>query len=193
MRAFRNATEQSVESRVRRRYFRLSAITDSALCFTFRRLGVLILFAGTIAGCALHSSEPSDAEIVAKTLLKTEHTILGQPIVYPPDGPAEVTAVIITIPPGAETGLHRHDAPFFAYLLEGELTVSYKGHGSRVYKAGDSLIEAIGTPHNGRSTGDVPARVLSVFMGVKGAAISIPMELRDVKTSENAVMKETSH
>ena len=142
----------------------------------FWRLGMLVFFAGTIAGCAMNSSEPADAEIVVKTLLKMEHTILGQPIVYPQDGAAEVTAVIITIPPGAETGLHRHDAPFFAHLLEGELTVSYKGHGTRVYMAGESLLEAIGTPHNGRSTGDVPARVLSVFMGVEGAAISIPME-----------------
>ena len=137
---------------------------------------MLVLFAGMIAGCAVHPSEPSDAEITVKTLLKTEHTILGQPIVYPQDGPAEVTAVIITIPPSAETGLHRHDAPFFAYLLEGELTVTYEGYGALVYKAGDSLIEAMGTPHNGRSTGKIPARVLSVFMGVKGAAISIPME-----------------
>ena len=84
--------------------------------------------------------------------------------------------MIITMPPGAETGLHRHDAPFFAYIMEGELTVEYKGYGARVYKAGDALMEANATPHNGRNSGDNMVRILAVFMGGEGVANTTPLE-----------------
>jgi quercetin dioxygenase-like cupin family protein len=56
----------------------------------------------------------------ADVLLATSETVIGQPILYP-EGPAEVTAAIVTMAPGQATGWHRHDAPLVAYLLEGEL------------------------------------------------------------------------
>ena len=53
-------------------------------------------------------------------------------------------------------------------MLEGEATVDYDGHGSRVYKAGDALIEAVNVAHNGRNSGSGPMRILAVFMGADG-------------------------
>ena len=79
-------------------------------------------------------------------LLATAQANLGQPIVYPAGTPAEVTAVIITLPPGASSGWHRHPVPLFGYMLAGELTVSYKGAGERIYRPGDALMEAVDTP-----------------------------------------------
>ena len=122
------------------------------------------------------SSEPSDTAIAVQPLLRTEHAILEQTTAYPRSAPAEVTAVLMTMPPGADTGLHRHDAPFFAYVLEGEFTVSYNDRGARICQTGDSLMEAIGTPHNGRHTGDIPARILATFMGVAGATVGESLE-----------------
>lgn len=97
-------------------------------------------------------------------LLSTSRTVIGQPFAYP-GGTAEITAAIVTMVPGQSTGWHMHEAPLFAHMLEGELTVDYGVDGSRVYKAGDSLIEAFETLHNGTNTGDVAVRLIAVFAG----------------------------
>src|SRR5690606_11673322 len=78
-------------------------------------------------------------------LLSTSETVIGQPIVFPA-GTAKVTAAIITLPPGGETGWHSHPVPLFGYMLEGELTVDYGDKGVKVYKPGDSLMEAVNWP-----------------------------------------------
>ena len=102
------------------------------------------------------------------SLLSTGQTILSQPIAYPTQSPAKIVSAIVTMLPGEETGWHQHDVPMFGYILEGEVTVTYAGNGTHVYRQGDALIEAIDIPHNGRNTGNGPARILAVFMGADG-------------------------
>lgn len=128
-------------------------------------LAVAILLAGaTFAGWGgLTQARPSAATV--ERLLETSKTVVGQDIVYPTVGNAKVVAVIVTMQPGAETGLHLHEVPLFGYMLEGELTVQYKDHGTRVYRKGDALMEAVKLPHDGRNTGKGPVRILAVFMG----------------------------
>jgi len=103
-----------------------------------------------------------------ETLLSTDKTLLGQPISYPRRAPAKVTADIITIAPGAETGWHEHDVPLLAYMLKGELTVDYGSGGTHVYREGDVIVEAIGTPHNGHNSGRAVVRMFAVFLGAEG-------------------------
>lgn len=102
------------------------------------------------------------------SLLSTTQTVLGQPVVYPTEAPAKVTAAVVTMQPGEETGWHRHDVPMFGYILDGEVTVDYGAKGTRVYRRGDAIVEAIDVPHSGRNTGAGEARILSVFMGAEG-------------------------
>ncbi|WP_121063914.1 cupin domain-containing protein [Chachezhania antarctica] len=100
-------------------------------------------------------------------LLQTDKTVIGQPFEYP-SGTAQITAAIVTMAPGESTGWHVHDAPLFAHILQGEITVDYGPDGPRVYKTGDSIVEAFKTRHNGTNTGAVPVRILAVFAGVEG-------------------------
>ncbi len=102
-----------------------------------------------------------------EVLLQSETTIIGQPIVYP-RGQAQITVAIVTMEQGQVTGWHRHEAPLAAHMLEGELTVDYGADGKRVYRAGDTLIEALGSRHNGENTGAGIARILVVFAGAVG-------------------------
>jgi quercetin dioxygenase-like cupin family protein len=143
---------------------------------TIRRLAAaLILLA---AGCT-QPAPPTPAKASATPVLSASATILGQPIAYP-GGDPHVTAVIVTLPPGASTGLHRHDVPLFGYMLEGELTVAYHHPDDtvtrRTYLPGEALIEAIGTPHNGRNTGNGDVRILAVFIGAEGIPNSVTEE-----------------
>ena len=126
------------------------------LCFT--------LFVATIMASAV--SADADYPPV-DVLLQSETTVIGQQIVYP-EGTAQITAAIVTMEPGQVTGWHRHEAPLTAHMLEGELTVDYGEDGTRVYREGDTLIEALGSRHNGENTGDGIARIFVVFSGAVG-------------------------
>ena len=141
----------------------------------------LIVFAGiTLAGLATGNpavaQEAEAPPASAEPVLSTGETILGQPPAYLADADAHVTAVIVTLPPGAETGSHHHGVPLFGYMLDGELTVAYAGADTRVYRPGDALMEAIGTSHNGRNTGSEPVRILAVFIGAEGIPDTVASE-----------------
>ena len=114
-----------------------------------------------------------DATPTAAVLLSSGETTIGQEISYP-TGTATITASIVTLPPGAETGWHRHDVPLFAYVLEGEITVDYGSDGRQTYTAGDAFLEAYRTDHNGVNTGPTTAKVLAVFAGAEGVRNTVP-------------------
>ncbi|MFZ4539554.1 cupin domain-containing protein [Propionivibrio sp.] len=117
------------------------------------------------------SSIPSAAWAQAyptRELLSTTTTVVGEIIRYPTTGPARITANIVTIAPGAETVFHRHPAPMFAYILEGEVTVDYGAEGKRVFRKGEALVEAMYTIHRGTNLGTTTVSILSVHMGAEG-------------------------
>ncbi|MGA9277217.1 cupin domain-containing protein [Ilumatobacter sp.] len=112
------------------------------------------------------STEPPDPVIELPAAV--EQTVLGQPIVYPTDGAAELTVDVVTLQPGDETGWHHHNTPMVGYILDGRLTVDYGDDGSRTYEKGEAIIEAIDTSHNGQAIGDDPTRILVVNIGASG-------------------------
>jgi quercetin dioxygenase-like cupin family protein len=114
-----------------------------------------------------HAEEAISYKVLATPVLEAETTIIGQPLAYPA-GTAKVTAVIVTIPPGGETGWHEHAVPLFGYMLEGELTVDYGDKGARTYRPGDALMEAMNWPHNGTNRTEAPLRILAVYLGAEG-------------------------
>jgi quercetin dioxygenase-like cupin family protein len=89
-------------------------------------------------------------------VLSTGSTVLGEPIRYPSEAPAKITALEITLEPGQQTGWHTHPAPMFGYILDGELTVDYGNKGRKIYRKGDALVEAISDAHNGKNKGGRP-------------------------------------
>jgi len=128
------------------------------------------LIAAALIAAVLHPAWGKDATALKPTVapvLTTSTTIIGQPITYPA-GAAEVTAVVITIPPGGKTGWHVHAVPLFGYMLQGALTVDYGAKGTHTYRSGEGLMEAMNWPHNGMNKGTVPVRILAVYAGAKG-------------------------
>lgn len=135
-------------------------------------------FIASLGLCALAAAGPAAAEPyqnLLTPLLESGVDVLGTPLDYP-DGTPEVTAAIVELPPGAETGWHRHEVPLFAYVLEGAFTVDYGEHGTKTYRAGDGVLEAMDVPHNGQNSGNVPVRLLAVYMGggAEANTLSVP-------------------
>ena len=135
----------------------------------FRRgLTYAAVFAFGAASLALAQSGYPPLEV----LLSTSQTTIGQEIAYPPGKP-KITAAIVTMEPGASTGWHRHEAPLFAMILEGELTLDYGQGVTRQFKKGDTFLEAFKSSHQGTNTGDIPVRILAVFAGSDGVKNTI--------------------
>jgi quercetin dioxygenase-like cupin family protein len=121
----------------------------------------------------LHTSGVWGQELSYQSLvspvLSGSQTVVGETLTYP-SGKSLVTAVVVTVPPGGETGWHRHPVPLFGYILEGTLEVDFGPLGTRSYKSGEGLLEAMGSAHNGKNMGTVPVRILAVYIGAYGIA-----------------------
>ena len=107
---------------------------------------------------------------------KTTTTTNGQRISYPKTDSAEVTVVTVDIPPGGETGWHQHPIPVYAYVLSGELVVELEDGKKTIFKEGDSIIEVVNAPHNGRNLGKVPVKLVVFYTGVEGSSNTVKVQ-----------------
>ncbi|SFI63850.1 cupin domain-containing protein [Albimonas pacifica] len=140
----------------------------------FLRLAPAVLLALAAPVCSPAAAEDYPP---LQPLLGTTTDVLGAPIAWP-EGQAKMTSAIVTMLPGQSTGLHRHLAPLFAWVLEGEITVTYQDPAGtvRAYRAGEALVEAHEVPHEGVNTGAGLLRILVVFAGAEGLenTVSLP-------------------
>lgn len=130
--------------------------------------GAAVLFTGG-AGASEKIGYP------AREVLATGADVLGQPIVYPAGKP-KITSAIVTIQPGGEGQLHRHEVPMYAYVLQGVVTVDYGSHGTKVFRQGEAVMEAQHVPHKGMNKGTEPVALLVVYMGADGTPNAIPVK-----------------
>lgn len=129
-------------------------------------LGAVFVMTGAQAE---ESYKPS---VKVRQILETTTTTSGDPIRYLDTDEPLVQSLIVEIPPGAETGWHRHPVPAYAYILAGTIEVESEGEGKRIFKAGDSFAEMVDHRHNGRVVGEEAVRILMIVTGQKGIAFS---------------------
>ena len=143
-----------------------------------KKLVVFFAICGLLPAVA-SCSNSAPGEISSEVLLDKEaKTILEEAFNYPVTDNPEVSSSIITLPPGAQTGWHLHEAPMYAYVLEGTLEVTYKLDGTEktnVYKKGEAIMEGLDTPHNGVNNTDKPVKVLVVNFGSPDLANSVKL------------------
>jgi len=94
---------------------------------------------------------PAQAQVYfnATPILQSRTTVLGTPIVYPKTDSAEVTALVLEIGPGGETGRHMHPYPTFVYMLDGAIDVEAEGGVTHSYRTscGRSSAARVGPHH----------------------------------------------
>ena len=117
------------------------------------------------------STKPESSPLLDKQAT----TVLDQLLTYPSSGHAQVSSAVLTFAPGATTGLHRHEAPLYVYVIEGTITVAYDGDVVKEYSAGQAILEAVGTAHNGTNLTDAPVKLLVVNMGAEGVANTVSL------------------
>jgi quercetin dioxygenase-like cupin family protein len=85
-----------------------------------------------------------------------------------------VNAIVVPLAPGGQSAWHIHQTPVFGFILEGELTIDYGSTGTRIYRAGEAMLEVIDWPHQASNRGTVLTRVPAVNIGVEGGAFAGP-------------------
>jgi quercetin dioxygenase-like cupin family protein len=108
-----------------------------------------------------------------KPLLQTTTNSLGQPIAYPANGTPEITALLIEMAPGEETGWHSHPVPLVGYIMSGALTVYQITGEKRVVPAGQNSLESVGVVHNGVNEGTVPCKMIVYALGLKDVPFTV--------------------
>lgn len=91
-----------------------------------------------------------------------------------PAGPYEVAHTVLDFAPGAQTPPHTHPGQVVGTVLAGEITFTTQG-ATRVYKAGETIVELPGVVGQARNAGGAPATVLAVYLLPKGAPLSSPV------------------
>ncbi|KQZ45119.1 cupin domain-containing protein [Duganella sp. Root1480D1] len=134
-------------------------------------------FASVVAVLAIFAAQPAyaleqSASIKVTKLLQSPSSWNGAALAYP-GGQAEITALMVEIAPGGETGWHLHPVPSFGYVLEGELEVSLKDGSVKRVVAGQALAEVVNTLHNGRNVGKGPVKLVVFYAGVPGSTLTV--------------------
>ena len=78
----------------------------------------------------------------------------GAPLPAYPAGRPQVTILRATIPPHATLPRHTHAVVNAGVILRGELTVVSDNGTERTFRAGEGIVELVGTVHYGENRGD---------------------------------------
>jgi quercetin dioxygenase-like cupin family protein len=110
----------------------------------------------------------AEQDLTVTSVMKASTTISGQTIEYPKTEKAEITALMIVLQPGKESGPHLHPMPTYVHVLEGTLTVEAEDGSRQTFEAGKGFLESVNVSHNGKNLGDMPVKFLVVFVGERG-------------------------
>lgn len=122
----------------------------------FALAAVSLSLAHLVGSAALAQEQPFRNVIITETLIGNV-----------PAGKYAFKASVSTVDPGGEIPSHTHKYPGLRYMLEGALTIRWKGQGSQTFSAGSTYFEPAGENHpdEGMSATNplgVPARVLII-------------------------------
>jgi len=134
-------------------------------------------FASVAAAFAIFAAQPAfaldqSAAVKVNKLMQTTSSWNGAALAYP-GGQAEITALMIEIAPGGETGWHLHPVASFGYILEGELDVHLKDGAVKHLAAGQALAEVVNTLHNGRNVGKGPVKLVVFYAGATSSTLTV--------------------
>src|SRR5688572_16505899 len=115
----------------------------------------------------------AEGPITSTTLLTTTTSWNGTQLGAYPEGQPQITIARVQIAPGASLPEHMHRNTIAAGVLtQGELKVVTEAGATLELKAGDAVIETIGTWHTGQNTGTVPTELIMFYAGVEGQPVS---------------------
>ncbi|WP_438479600.1 cupin domain-containing protein [Oleiharenicola lentus] len=118
-------------------------------------------------------AKPYSEGVKVTQLMKTTTTGAGQPIVYATSDSPEVTAVMVEIPAGKQTGWHKHPVACYGYVAAGKISVELEDGTVHEYAAGQAIAEAVNILHNGTNKGTESCKIILFALSSKGVPFSV--------------------
>lgn len=143
----------------------------------FRQSVIAYFLTLLILNSAAINAAAAEYEGLKVTQIKKSTTASnGQKLDYLKTDSPEVTVLIVEIPAGAETGWHIHTVPVYAYMLSGAITVEMENKETYNFRKGDTILEVVNTPHNGKNIGKVPAKLVVFYTGEQGKPNTVKVD-----------------
>jgi len=135
---------------------------------------ILVTFFLFITACAGNLNNVAvNNNIVVEQLAKSTISWDGTVLPAYPEGQPEITILRIKIPAGAQLAMHQHPVINAGVLIAGELTVITEDNKTLHLKAGDSIVELVGTKHYGKNEGNQMAEIIVFYAGVVDKPITV--------------------
>lgn len=125
------------------------------------------------ASGALAPSAPATVEKVE--LLRGSQSWDGAELPDYPAGKPELVAMRYVFPAGCKLSPHKHPVMNYGVVAQGELTIIGPGGKEKVVRAGEPVVEMVGTPHHGENRGGVPVVLYMFYVSQKGLPLSVPV------------------
>jgi quercetin dioxygenase-like cupin family protein len=123
---------------------------------------------GRSRGVRPPSATPGPVQVTQ--VIRADSTTSGG-VVSAPRGPLDVVMSKYHVAARASLPSHKHPFPRYGYVVDGALEVTNVETGqSRVFSAGDAIIEDVDTWHEARALGDKPVNLLVIDIVEKGAS-----------------------
>ena len=133
-------------------------------------MNLKLMFAALSMGLLASTAAPAQdaGSVVVKTIVKTLKNDAGQIIAFP-CGPLELTVSSYDIPVGARLPVHKHKGQRYAYVVQGDLRVAQISGASRLYHAGEFVVESVNRWHFGETVGTTPVKLVVIDQLPRGA------------------------
>ncbi|MBO7683448.1 MAG: cupin domain-containing protein [Kiritimatiellae bacterium] len=134
---------------------------------------------GIVAGCASPRADATfgkydDArEIQIIDLKRTSQSWDGAELPDYPAGKPELVVRRYVFPRGSRLGWHHHPVMNYGILQQGELTIIGLDGKETTVKAGEAVVEMVGTIHHGENRGDKTVVLDMFYISQKGTPIAV--------------------
>ena len=107
-------------------------------------------------------------------LARTSRSWDGAELPDYPVGRPELVVKRLVFPRGSKLAWHHHPVMNYGIVQQGELTVIGQDGREKTFRAGEAVVEMVGTIHHGENRGDKTVVLDMFYISQAGTPISVP-------------------
>lgn len=113
-------------------------------------------------------------QVETTELIRTSQSWEGAQLPDYLQGRPELVVRKYVFPAGQKLGWHHHPVMNYGVLVQGELTIIAKDGAEKIVRAGEAVVEMVGTVHHGENRGTQPAILYMFYLSQEGLPLSVP-------------------
>ena len=113
------------------------------------------------------------AEVKVMELKRTSQSWDGAELPDYPVGRPELVVKRYVFPCGSKLGWHHHPVMNYGIVQQGELTIIGIDGKEKTVRAGEAVVEMVGTIHHGENRGDKPVVLDMYYVSQKGTPLAV--------------------